>query len=798
MSRPDFAAEVIDTPVGDEMRESFLAYSLSVITSRAIPDVRDGLKPVQRRILYSMLDMGIKADGPHKKSARVVGDVMGKYHPHGDMAIYEALVRMGQDFTMRLPLVHPKGNFGSLDDPPAASRYTECRLTEAASEMVAELGEETVDFRPNYDGEDSEPECLPAKIPNLLVNGATGIAVGMATNIPPHNLVEVVKALQLMLKKPDVTLAPMMKKLPGPDFPAGGVIVDDGGLREAYKSGRGSIKVRALVEVADVSARRRGLIIRELPFTVGPERVIAKLKDLLSSGKLQGISDVKDLSDRKHGMRVQIECKTGVDPNALLAELFRLTPMEETFALNCVVLVDGRPTTVGLLDLCRHFLDHRLEVVVRRTNYRLRKAQDRAHIVEGLLIALDNIDEVVRIIRASSDVTEARAGLIAAFSLSDIQTQHILDMPLRRLTSLEVEKLRAELAELKVEITEYKKILDSQDLRKDLVGSELAEVSKAFGTPRRSQLANAEEVAYEKPESFEIADAPCAITLSTTGVIGRTDESPSGSKLGRHDVLLATAYTTSRGQIWAYTSLGRQLGIEAVEVPEIAGRTRGAASTELFELARGERIVGLYGASDALDGRLLVLVTSQGTIKRLTGDEISSAKGDGVAIALKDKDRLVAALVASEESELAIISSDAQLLRMDSSKVRPQGRSAGGMAGMSLRGTVKVVAAAVIAEADAVVTWTDTGAVKMSAATEFPVKGRGTGGVRAMKLKKGQSSVAGAAVGLLEDLLYIVGSGEGLFAKPDPVPVSLSLLAVKRDSVGVDGPAPVLSVGKSR
>jgi DNA gyrase subunit A len=798
MSSVDFAAEVIDTPVADEMRESFLAYSLSVITSRAIPDVRDGLKPVQRRILYSMLDMGIRPDGPHKKSARVVGDVMGKYHPHGDMAIYEALVRLGQDFTMRLPLVHPKGNFGSLDDPPAASRYTECRLSLAAAEMVAELGEDTVDFRPNYDGEDTEPEILPAKIPNLLVNGAAGIAVGMATNIPPHNLVEVVKALQLMLKNPEVTLAPMMKKIPGPDFPEGGVIVDDGGLQEAYKTGRGSIKVRALGEITDVSARRRGIIFRELPYSVGPERVIAKLKDLLISGKLQGISDVKDLSDRKHGLRLQIEFKTGVDPQAMLAELYRLTPLEETFALNCVVLVKGRPTTVGLLDMCRHFLDHRLAVVVRRTEHRLRKALERAHIVDGLLIALDNIDEVVRIIRSSRDVPEARAGLLEAFALSEIQAQHILDMPLRRLVGLEVEKLRAELVELQSSIAEYREILGSEETRKALVSHELAEAATDFGTPRRSQITNAEEVAYERPTTIEIADEPCTVTLSTSGVVGRTDEVPRDVKLGRHDVLLATAYTTARGPVWAFTSNGRLLGTEAVEIPEIAGRSRGATANELFTMARGERLVGLYGANDAADGRLVVLVTAHGTMKRLAGEEIAGASHEATAIALKGKDRVVAALVAPGEAEIAIVSSDAQLLRTETAKVRPQGRGAGGMAGMKLRAGATVVGAGLVHERDVVVTWTDTGAVKASEETEFPTKGRGTGGVRAMKLKQGQQSVAGVAIGPAEDLLYVVGSGEGLFAKSDAEPVSLSLEPVRRDAVGSNPAAPVLMVGRSR
>ncbi|MEC9270751.1 MAG: DNA gyrase subunit A, partial [Actinomycetota bacterium] len=438
------AREIVEVPVDDEMRDSFMPYALSVTTSRAIPDVRDGLKPVQRRILYVMADLGLRPGSPFRKSAGVVGEVMGKYHPHGDGAIYEAMVRMGQPFSMSVPLVDPKGNFGSLDDPPAAYRYTEARLTPAAMAMVTGLDEETVDFSPNFDGERDEPTCLPAAIPNLLVNGASGIAVGMATNMPPHNLSEIASAIEHVLTKrrPKPTVDDLMRFVEGPDFPTGGIVVDDGSLREAYETGRGTIRVRARAEIENITARRQGIVITELPYAVGPERVQAKVRELITSGKLDGIAAVVDLSDRNHGLRLVIECKSGVGPHGLLEKLYRLTPLEESFGINNVALVDGVPTTLNLYELCGHYVEHRLEVIVRRTEFRLARAEEREHILQGLLLALDNIDHVISIIRGSDDATTARAELMNALKLSEIQATPILDMHLRRRTALDVETLR--------------------------------------------------------------------------------------------------------------------------------------------------------------------------------------------------------------------------------------------------------------------------------------------------------------------------------------------------------------------
>ncbi|MEZ5341823.1 MAG: DNA gyrase subunit A [Acidimicrobiales bacterium] len=476
-----FAREVIDVPVSDELGESFLAYSLSVITSRAIPDVRDGLKPVQRRILYSMREMRLYPDRPHRKCAHVVGDVMAKFHPHGDGAIYDTLVRLGQDFSRPVTLVDPQGNFGSLDDPPAAYRYTECKLTDAAIDLLGEIDEETVDFRPTYDGEAVEPVYLPALLPNLLVNGTSGIAVGMATNMAPHNLIEVYEAVKLVMAKrrPRPTIDELLAVIPGPDFPTGATIIDEG-LRDIYETGRGTFRVRATAEIVDIK-RRQGLVFTELPYLVGVERVMSKIKELVNTGKVNGIADVINLSDRKSGLRLVVELKTGVNPDLLLQQLYRLTPLEETFGVNNVVLVDGVPTTVGLYELCTHYINHRLDVVVKRSQFRLRKAQDRYHIIEGLIIAIDNIDLVVSIIRTSADSGEARGRLMSELTLSETPAEYVLELRLRRLTALAYDELVAEKAELLQTIDELEKILGSEQRQRTIVIKELGEVVDKYG-----------------------------------------------------------------------------------------------------------------------------------------------------------------------------------------------------------------------------------------------------------------------------------------------------------------------------
>ena len=472
----DFAREVIEVPVTEELGESFLAYSLSVITSRAIPDVRDGLKPVQRRILHAMSSMGLRPDRPHRKSAGVVGETMGKYHPHGDGAIYDALTKMGQSFGRNVPLVDPHGNFGSLDDPPAAYRYTECRLSDAALEMLGEIDEDTVDFRPTFDGERNEPIHLPAKLPNLLVNGSTGIAVGMATNMAPHNLREVHEAVKLVMRKrrPKPTVAELMEVLPGPDLPSGGIIVDES-LAEAYEHGKGSFRIRARTEIVKLTRARDGIVVTELPYLVGPERVVSRIQELMRDEKLPQVTDVKNTSDRRTGLRIEIELRPGANAPAVLTQLFKMTPLEDSFGINNVVLVDGVPTTVGLWELCNHYVLHRLEVVRRRTEYRLERANRRLHLVEGLLIALDAIDLVVSIIRSSQDAAQARERLMAELELTEVQAVHILDMQLRRLTALaKLEPQRAQMLMLRHSGFSYQETAEALGLNPASVGTLLA------------------------------------------------------------------------------------------------------------------------------------------------------------------------------------------------------------------------------------------------------------------------------------------------------------------------------------
>ncbi len=480
--------KIVDVDISAEMESSFLEYAYSVIYSRALPDARDGLKPVQRRILYSMGEMGLRPDRGFVKCARVVGDVMGKLHPHGDTAIYDALVRLGQHFAMRLPTIDGHGNFGSLDAGPAAMRYTECRLAPAAMTMLAGIDADTVDYRANYDGKESEPVVLPAGLPNLLVNGSTGIAVGMATNIPPHNLVECVQALKHLLRHPQASVEDLMRFVPGPDLPTGGKIIGLDGVREAYETGRGSFKIRSTTRIEQVSARRKGIVVTELPYLVGPERIIEQIKTLVQSKRVTGIADVKDLTDLKHGTRLVIEVKNGINPDALAEQLFRLTKLEDSFAINMVALVDGQPQTMSLRDALVVYADHRLDVTLRRTRHEHRKAADRLHLVQGLLIAIVDIDDVIAIIRGSADAAAARASLMEVFELSEAQANYILDLQLRRLTKFSVIELEAERDTLEKRLAHLSGIIDSDEVLRDLVASELDGVAREHGTPRRTIL----------------------------------------------------------------------------------------------------------------------------------------------------------------------------------------------------------------------------------------------------------------------------------------------------------------------
>src|SRR5579863_8278276 len=520
----EFEENIVDVDVTEEMRGSYLEYAYSVIYSRALPDARDGLKPVQRRILYQMNEMGLRPDRGHVKCARVVGDVMGRLHPHGDAAIYDALVRMAQWWVMRLPLVDGHGNFGSLggDDAPAAYRYTEARLTAAAMEMVASIDEDTVEFQPNYDGTEVQPEVLPAGLPNLLVNGASGIAVGMATNMAPHNLGEVIAAARHLIASPGAGLDELMRFVPGPDLPTGGKIVGLDGIRDAYETGRGIFRTRAAARVEKITPRRAGIVVTELPYNVGPEKVIARIKDLVGAKKLAGIADVKDLTDRQRGLHLVIEIRSGFHPEAVLDELYRLTPMEETFGINNVALVDGQPRLLGLRELLQIYVDHRIEVTRRRTDFRRRKRSDRLHLIDGLMIALLNIDEVIQVIRGSDNAAAAKERLMSVFELSEIQAAYILDTPLRRLTRYDRLELEREAETLRTEIGELTAILESEPRLRTVVSDELAGVAERFADSRRTVLLEGTGAPRTAAVPLEVADDPCLVLLSSTGLIART------------------------------------------------------------------------------------------------------------------------------------------------------------------------------------------------------------------------------------------------------------------------------------
>ena len=619
----DFEENIVDIDVAEEMRGSYLEYAYSVIYQRALPDARDGLKPVQRRILYQMNEMGLRPDRSHVKCARVVGEVMGRLHPHGDSAIYDALVRMAQPWAMRLPLVDGHGNFGSLggDDAPAAMRYTEARLTAAAMEMVASIDEETVDFIPNYDGSEQQPDVLPAGIPNLLVNGTAGIAVGMATNMAPHNLGEVIAAARHLLRHPDASLDVLMRFVPGPDLPTGGRIVGLEGIREAYETGRGIFRTRATATIEQITPRRSGIVVTELPYSVGPEKVMARIKDLVQAKKLNGIADLKDLTDRHRGLHLVIEVRSGFHPEAVLAELYRLTPMEETFGINNVALVDGQPRVLGLRELLEIFVAHRLDVIRRRTEYRRRKRSERLHLVDGLLVALLNIDEVIQVIRSSDNAAAAKTRLMDIFELSEIQAQYILDTPLRRLTRYDRLELEREQDELRAEIASLTAILESDAKLREVVSGELAEVAKKFGTPRRTVLLEGGSEAVAAAVPLEVADDPCVVLMSATGLVARvavgaSDDPaeralvppPADASRAAHDVVVSAVRATVRGTVGLVTSAGRLVKLNVLELPAMppgAGAVSLAGGTPVSEFAsfgRGETVVGLAAVDGVAGG----------------------------------------------------------------------------------------------------------------------------------------------------------------------------------------------------
>lgn len=885
-ARPSFdprsvKENIVETPLKDEMSKSFLEYAYSVIYARALPDARDGLKPVQRRIIYQMGQMNLNPDRPYMKSARVVGEVMGKLHPHGDSAIYEAMVRLAQPFAMRLPLVDGHGNFGSLDDGPAASRYTEARLAPAALGMNADIDEDTVDFTPNYDNKLKEPSVLPSAIPNLLVNGASGIAVGMATNMATHNLGEVVQAAKHLMRHPDATLEELMRYVPGPDWPGGGIIIGRDGIRQAYETGRGAFVTRAATHIENVTARKKAIVVTELPFMVGPERVLERISEGVKNRRIEGISSAIDLTDRHNGTRLVIEIKTGFDPNAVLAQLFKHTPLEDSFTMNNVALVDGRPHTMGLKEMLEVWIAHRRNVIRRRSECRRKKALERLHLVDGLLLALVDIDEVIQVIRTSDDADKAKTRLMAVFDLDEVQAQYILDLRLRRLTKMSRIELEAERDELKRKIEELERILGSDEELDRVVVEEMDQAVAQWGTPRRTVLldlnpdgslspvpvqgrnedgvqdtaleaihaasrvsAAAEDVAAaaaarkagneeDATAALQLDDTPCAVMMSASGLIARTAASAvdvwkshaSGGmeddrRRAADDQIVTVFPTTTRSRYGLVTSAGRLVLADVAELPALPAQdTLSAAggvhaeellrSTESTDPVIGERVVTAVSMSD--DQPPLAIGTLNGVVKRWNRESPTTMDSWGI-IDLKDGDSVVFAAPASDEDRLVFISSDASLLTYEAGNVRPQGRTAGGMAGIRLAEGCHVVAFNTIEAGKIAWTYeegdnglfsasgavvltvagdaealpgTDNGAAKVTPLEMYPTKGRGTGGVRSQRFLKGQNALLFAWVGMYP-----------LHASTEHgTPVELPKPDMRRDGSGVELAAPIAFAG---
>ena len=882
---------IVETPLNEEMSKSFLEYAYSVIYARALPDARDGLKPVQRRIVYQMGEMNLTPDHPYMKSARVVGEVMGKLHPHGDSAIYEAMVRLAQPFAMRLPLVDGHGNFGSLDDGPAASRYTEARLGPAALGMNADIDEDTVDFTPNYDNKLKEPTVLPAAIPNLLVNGGSGIAVGMATNLATHNLGEVVNAAKFLMAHPDATLEQLMRYVPGPDWPTGGTIIGRDGIREAYATGRGTLTTRAATHIEHVTARKQAIVVTELPYMVGPEKVIERISDGVKNRKLEGISGAFDLTDRHNGTRIVIEIKTGFDPHAVLVQLFKHTPLQDNFAMNNVALVDGRPHTMGLKEMLQVWVDHRRVVIRRRSEYRKKKALERLHLVEGLLLAMLDIDEVIQVIRTSDDADAAKNRLMAVFDLDEVQAQYILDLRLRRLTKMNRIELEAERDDLKKRIEELTRILASAEALDHVVTSEMDEAVDKWGSPRRTVLLDADpdgtltpivaqgsgtsgisKSALEAVKSattissaeadvaaaaaaakktgeqsaltgaLKIEDEPCVVMMSATGLIARTTPSAmdvfnsrSASDERLHDDQITTIFRTStRATYGLVTSAGRLVLAHVVDLPALPASATlslqgGVQADDLISMTestdpvRGERVVTAIAMEQSADNGenggdgettaeakplpSLAIGTRNGVVKRWNR-EAPTTMDSWPVIDVKDGDEVVFAAVAEDDDRLVFVSSDSSLLTFDAKNVRPQGRTAGGMAGIKLAEGAHVMAFNVVPAGKVAWTYeegengltsgagavvltvagdedalpgTENGAAKVTPLEMYPTKGRATGGVRSQRFLKGQNTLILAWVGPYP-LHASTSAGS---------PVELPKPDMRRDGSGVDLASPI-------
>jgi DNA gyrase subunit A len=773
--------------IEQEMQDSFLEYAMSVIVSRALPDVRDGLKPVHRRVLYSMWDSGIRPGTPYRKASRVVGDVVGWFHPHAPEAVYDSMVRLGQDFALRYPLVDPQGNFGTVDDPPAAMRYVEARLAKLSSHLLDGIDEDTVDFKDNYSGERQEPEVLPSRFPNLIVNGSTGIAVGMATNMAPHNLGEVCDAVLYALDRPDATVEQIMEFVKGPDFPTGAYIVGNRGVVDALSVGKGSVRMRAVTDIVEVRKNRMAIVVSEIPYQVSRDRIMEKIADLVRAKTVVGIADLRDESDR-HGTRLVIELKRDANPQVILNQLFKLTQLEDNFSVNNVALVDGVPRTLNIAQLVHHYIDFQLEVIERRSRFRLEKAEARAHIVRGLLIALDNIDRVVQIIRSSETVDDARAALMAELDLSEIQANHILDMPLRRLTALETNKLREELQELEATIAYLQGLLGDEAKRRALIADELGEIRDKFADDRKSQIIpDAGDMSLEDL----IADEELVVSVSAAGYVksvlakayrtqGRGGRGVRGAGLREDDVVTHLLHTSAHAYLLFFTNRGKVYRIRAHEIPRKDRTAKGVMIQSVMPLEADEFVQAVIDTRDYETNRYLVMFTKSGQVKKSKFSDYDSRNSVLVAINLKDGDEVVAVRQTNGESDLMMFTRNGQGIRFAEEEVRSTGRASQGVRGIRLKDSDEVVGAAIAEEAEDVLLLTSGGFGKRTAMKDFPVKHRGGLGVKAIKVVSTRGHLVTARAVSPED--------EAVITSSDGIVIRQSVSAINRygrNSMGV-------------
>jgi len=749
---PKSQTAVIDGTIAveDEISKSFLDYAMSVIVSRALPDVKDGLKPVQRRILYSMYETGIRPTGPFRKCSKVVGDVMGNYHPHGNEAIYGTLVRLGQHFSTRYPLIEPQGNFGTPDDPPAAMRYTESRMSSLSSQLLDGIDEETVDFEPNYSGETSEPKVLPARFPNLLVNGAEGIAVAMATNMPPYNLREITEAVKFTIKNKNVKPKDYLKIIKGPDFPTGGLVVDTPTIKDAILKGRGSIKLRAVADVEELGRGRSAIIVKELPYQASTDRIMEKIASLVQDKKLVGISDLRNESSDRNGTRLVIELKRDAVPQVVLNQLFKQTQLQDSFSVNSVALVDGVPKILSVPELIRLYIEHQIDVIQRRTKYRLKKAEDRLHIVEGLLLALNKIDQIIKVIKASKDVETARKSLMTKFKLSEIQASHILDMPLRRLTALELEKLKEEKDQLKNTIKELTGILKSKAKQEGILIEELEAITKKFGDERRSRIVpDVGEVSIEDL----IEDEEIIVSVSAAGYI-KSVPSTSYKKQGRggkgvkaasseEDVIEHLLSTSVHSYLLFFTDKGKVYRAKAHEIPKTTRTAKGSLVQNVLSMGQDEKIQAIIDTRDYETEKFLLIMTEKGTVKKSNFKEFDSNYKSLQAIKLKDDDQVVSVKTTSGKEDVILVSQNGQAIRFEETNLKPQGRTAMGVRGIKLREGDKVVGAATSRD-ETLLFITAKGYGKRTKLDEFRKAGRGGMGVKALKVTETKGNLVGA------------------------------------------------------